>query len=220
MNTEKTEQIQDDTGDYHIVMMPNIDEDIPIPKSSKEALPEMSVAEEINIRAETIKVISDLKGEEIKPTLKDAQDAAALAEEMMANPALKPELSTYPNETMAYLAGLVASTNCMIVKDLADLKLYVVNNLVKIVETTDNPKEKIAALRSIGEVDGVDAFKKKTEVTHKMESMEEVEKELLSMLGELKQKAVLKPPPQVIDADYTTAPDSDETNLIDDEEAE
>ena len=226
MKTDKTEQIQDDIGDYHVVMMPNIEENIPIPKNSKEALPEMSVAEEINVRAETIKVMADLKGEEIKPTLKDAQDAAALAEEMMANPALKPELATYPNETMAYLAGLVASTNCMIVKDLADLKLYVVNNLVKIVESTDNPKEKIAALRSIGEVDGVDAFKKKTEVTHKMETMEEVEKELLSMLGELKQKAVLKPKPQVIDVEYTTtnsdtnytddAPDSDEE---DDEEA-
>lgn len=230
MKTDKTEQIQDDTGDYHVVMMPNIEENIPIPKNSKEALPEMSVAEEINVRAETIKVMADLKGEEIKPTLKDAQDAAALAEEMMANPALKPELATYPNETMAYLAGLVASTNCMIVKDLADLKLYVVNNLVKIVESTDNPKEKIAALRSIGEVDGVDAFKKKTEVTHKMESMEEVEKELLSMLGELKQKAVLKPKPQVIDVEYTSnrttstqtttydddAPDSD---VEDDEEA-
>lgn len=229
MKTDKTEQIQDDMGDYHVVMMPNIEENVPIPKNSKEALPEMSVAEEINVRAETIKVMADLKGEEIKPTLKDAQDAAALAEEMMANPALKPELATYPNETMAYLAGLVASTNCMIVKDLADLKLYVVNNLVKIVESTDNPKEKIAALRSIGEVDGVDAFKKKTEVTHKMESMEEVEKELISMLGELKQKAVLKPRPQIIDAEYTSqtistqesdqdydAPDSDEE---DDEEA-
>ena len=229
MKTDKTEQIQDDMGDYHVVMMPNIEENVPIPKNSKEALPEMSVAEEINVRAETIKVMADLKGEEIKPTLKDAQDAAALAEEMMANPALKPELATYPNETMAYLAGLVASTNCMIVKDLADLKLYVVNNLVKIVESTDNPKEKIAALRSIGEVDGVDAFKKKTEVTHKMESMEEVEKELISMLGELKQKAVLKPRPQIIDAEYTSqtistqesdqdydAPDSDEEE---DEEA-
>ncbi len=226
MNTDKTEQIQEDMGDYHVVMMPNIEENIPIPKNSREALPEMSVAEEINVRAETIKVMADLKGEEIKPTLKDAQDAAALAEEMMANPALKPELATYPNETMAYLAGLVASTNCMIVKDLADLKLYVVNNLVKIVESTDNPKEKIAALRSIGEIDGVDAFKKKTEVTHKMESMEEVEKELISMLGELKQKAVLKPRPQVIDVEYTTtdqdptysndAPDSD---IEDDEEA-
>lgn len=216
MKTDKTEQIQEDMGDYHVVMMPNIEEDIPIPKNSKEALPEMSVAEEINVRAETIKVMADLKGEEIKPTLKDAQDAAALAEEMMANPALKPELATYPNETMAYLAGLVASTNCMIVKDLADLKLYVVNNLVKIVESTDNPKEKIAALRSIGEVDGVDAFKKKTEVTHKMESMEEVEKELLTMLGELKQKAVLKPKPQVIDVEYTTTTTNSDSNYTDD----
>lgn len=215
---EKVEQIQDDIGDFHIVMMPNIEEGVAIPKNSKEALPEMSVAEEVNVRAETIKVIADLKGEEIKPTLQNAQEAAALAEEMMANPTLKPQLGTYPNETMAYLAGLVASTNCMIVKDLADLKLYVVNNLVKIVESTDNPKEKIAALRSIGEIDGVDAFKKKTEITHKVESMEEVEKELLSMLGELKQKEILRPRPQVIDAEYSSAPDSDEDNDINEDE--
>jgi hypothetical protein len=89
------------------------------------------------------------------------------------------------------------------------LKLYVVNNLVRAVETTDNTKEKIAGLRAIGEIDGVDAFKKKTEVTHKVETMEEVEKELLEMLGSLKAKAVsgtTNPNPvknQVIDAEYT-----------------
>jgi hypothetical protein len=64
-----------------------------------------------------------------------------------------------------------------------------------------NLKEQITALRSIGEVDGVDAFKKKTEVIHKMETMEEVEKELLSMLSELKQKALIKPKSEIIDAE-------------------
>ena len=104
----------------------------------------------------------------------------------------------------------------MIVKDLSELKLYVVNNLVKAVETTDNTKEKIAGLRAIGEIDGVDAFKKKTEVTHKVESMQEVEKELLEMLRAMKAKAVTHNPDnrlatspstrqnqaQPIDADY------------------
>jgi hypothetical protein len=88
----------------------------------------------------------------------------------------------------------------MLTEQLADFKLYVLNRLVEVVEKTDNPKEKIAALRSIGEIDGVDAFKKKTEVTHKVESMEEVEKELLSMLAELKAKGLVKEK-EVIDAE-------------------
>ena len=88
----------------------------------------------------------------------------------------------------------------MLVKDLADFKLYVVNNLVKVIESTDNPKEKTAALRALGEIDGIDAFKKKTEVTHKVESMEEVEKELLSMLNEFKAKGIIKAP-ETIDAE-------------------
>jgi Cu/Ag efflux protein CusF len=92
----------------------------------------------------------------------------------------------------------------MLTKQLADYKLYVLNNLVQIVHDTEsNQKEKIAALRSIGEIDGVDAFKKKTEITHKHETMEEVETELLAMLSELKQKAVLKPKSQTVDAEFT-----------------
>jgi hypothetical protein len=97
------------------------------------------------------------------------------------------------------------------VKDLADFKLYVVNSLVKMAETAKSDKDKIVALKSIGEVDGVDAFKKKTEVTHKMETMEEVEKELLSMLSELKQKALIKPKAETIDAEIVEDV-RDETN--------
>jgi hypothetical protein len=79
-----------------------------------------------------------------------------------------------------------------------------------VIESTTNPKEKTTALRALGEVDGVDAFKKKTEVTHKIETMEEVETELLSMLNELKQKALLKPKTETIDAEIIEA-DSDKT---------
>lgn len=185
---------------FHAVLIPTIENDVPIPKNSKEALPEMTINEELNIRAETIKAVADIKGEEIKPTYSNIKDAEDLAKEMMKNPLLKPEFDKYPNETMAFLAGLVGQTQCMLTEQLADFKLYVLNRLVEIVEKTDNPKEKIAALRSIGEIDGVDAFKKKTEVTHKVESMEEVEKELLSMLAELKEKGLVKEK-EVIDAE-------------------
>jgi len=111
---------------------------------------------------------------------------------------------------MAFCAGMVAQTQVLLAKQLADYKLYVVNNLIKVIESTTNPKEKTTALRALGEVDGVDAFKKKTEVTHKIETMEEVETELLSMLNELKQKALLKPKTETIDAEIIEA-DSDKT---------
>jgi hypothetical protein len=78
-------------------------------------------------------------------------------------------------------------------------------------ETAKSDKDKIAALKSIGDIDGVDAFKKKTEVIHKMETMEEVEKELLSMLSELKQKALIKPKAETIDAEIVEDV-RDETN--------
>lgn len=203
MQVPKTDKSQQDSSNSHIIIVPHIEDDVPLPKDSKDAMPQMSVNDELNMRAKTIKEISDIKQENIEPSYSDVEDAEELAKEMMQNPDLKPEFGIYPNETMAVLAGMVAQTNCMLTKQLADYKLYVLNNLVKVVESTDNAKEKIAALRSIGEIDGVDAFKKKTEITHKHETMEEVESELLAMLSELKQKALLKPKSETIDAEYT-----------------
>lgn len=204
MQVPKTDKSQQDSSNSHVIIVPYIEDDVPIPKDSKDALPKMSVNEELNVRAKTIKEISDIKGENIEPSYSDVEDAEELAKEMMQNPDLKPEFDVYPNAMMAYLAGMVAQTNCMLTKQLADYKLYVLNNLVQIVHDTESSqKEKIAALRSIGEIDGVDAFKKKTEITHKHETMEEVETELLAMLSELKQKALLKPKSETIDAEFT-----------------
>ena len=201
MTVQNTQQNQSDSGSNHVIIMPHIEEDVILPSSAADAMPSLSVAEEINMRAKTIKLVSDLKGENIEPTEENVAEARKLASEMMTNPDLRPEFGNYPNETLAFLAGLVAQSNHMIVKDLADFKLYVVNSLVKMAETAKSDKDKIVALKSIGEIDGVDAFKKKTEVIHKMETMEEVEKELLSMLSELKQKALIKPKAETIDAE-------------------
>jgi hypothetical protein len=164
----------------------------------------MNNEEEVMVRATTIKEMSDITGQQIAPDAKHRLDAEEVARDMITNPKKKQEFANYANETMAFLGGMVGTYNHMIVNDLADLKLYVVNKLVEIVQDEEsNKKEQITALRSIGEVDGVDAFKKKTEVVHKMETMEEVEKELLSMLSELKQKALIKPKSETIDAEYT-----------------
>jgi hypothetical protein len=190
MNDENFEIQSQEDGFNNVIMMPNIDEDVPLPKSATEAMPDLSVNEEINMRASTIKLISDLKGENIEPTRENVAKARELATQMMSNPDLRPEFGNYPNETMAFLAGLVAQSNHMIVKDLADFKLYVVNGLVKMAETAKSDKDKIAALKSIGEVDGVDAFKKKTEITHITKTIEEVEDSLLKTLEAIEGKIV------------------------------
>ena len=202
MQDQKVQENQQDKPNNDVVIVPFIEENIPIPKNAREALPSMTSEDEVMLRAQTIKEVSDIMGEEIVPNAKNIKEAEDLARKMVENPGLKHEYGIYANETVAYLGGLVGTYNHMIVKDLADLKLFVVNKLVEIVHHEDsNLKEQITALRSIGEVDGVDAFKKKTEVVHKMETMEEVETELLSMLKELKAKALLKPKSETIDAE-------------------
>jgi hypothetical protein len=202
MQDQNIQENQQDKPSNEVVIVPFIEENIPIPKNARDALPSMTSEDEVMIRAKTIKEVSDIMGEEIAPNAENVKEAEDLARKMVENPGMKQEYGIYANETVAYLGGLVGSYNHMIVKDLADLKLYVVNKLVEIVHHEDsNLKEQITALRSIGEVDGVDAFKKKTEVIHKMETMEEVETELLSMLKELKAKALLKPKSETIDAE-------------------
>jgi hypothetical protein len=111
-----------------------------------------------------------------------------IAESIFANKT-DANLATYPNETLAYLAGMVAQYDTMIVREFADLKKYVVN---KLIQETDNPdaKIRIAAIKALGEVDGVDAFKKRTEVTVKQQSMDEVERELIETLNKLRSRAI------------------------------
>jgi hypothetical protein len=211
MTDVNAQENQQDKPNNEVVIVPFIEENIPLPKNAREALPSMTSEDEVMLRAKTIKEVSDIMGEEIAPDAKNIKEAEDIARKMVENPGMKQEYGLYANETVAYLGGLVGTYNHMIVKDLADLKLYVVNKLVEIVNDSEsNKKEQITALRSIGEVDGVDAFKKKTEVTHKIETMEEVETELLSMLKELKAKALLKPKSETIDAELIED-DRDET---------
>jgi hypothetical protein len=203
MTDVNTEQNQEDSIVSDVVVIPPIEENIPLPKNSYQALPSMSNEEEVMVRAKTIKEISDMTGEQIAPDAKNMEEANKIAQEMVNNPAKKQEFAIQPSPTIAFLAGMVGSMNHMIVKDLADLKLYVVNKLVEIVEHTENAKERTAALRAIGEVDGVDAFKKKADVTAKEESIDDVERELLKLLTEFKESGSFKakPEPQTIDAE-------------------
>jgi len=142
------------------------------------------------MRANVVKLMSDLTGKPLIPTQENADQAKEIAREMIANPSHRPDYSKYPNETLAMLAGMVAQMNVSIVDELSDFKLYVVNKLVLEIENAKDPKARITALSKLGEVDGVDAFKKRSEVTHKILSAEEVEKELLETLQSLEGKVI------------------------------
>ena len=171
-------------------IMPNIEENIPLPQNAKEAFPDLSPTEELQMRANVIKLMSDLTGQQISPTKDNADEATELARKMASDPKFRPEFAKYPNETLAFLAGMVAQMNVSIVEELSDFKLYVVNKLVHEIEHTRDPKARLMAIRNLGEVDGVDAFKKRTEITHKLMSPEEVEKELLETLNSLENKII------------------------------
>lgn len=167
------------------VLVPNIDELIPLPANAAEALPELSREQEIEMRARTIKLISDLTGIPIVPTQENKDEAEELARQMIDDPKKRIEYSKYPNETMAWLAGMIQQSNCSLVDDLAEYKNYVINKLVAEIETTSDSKLRIQALTKLGEVDGVDAFKKRSEVTHVIKPIEEIEKELIQAINVL-----------------------------------
>ena len=161
MNDLNSQQNQSDNSDHdvsHVIMMPNIEEDVPLPKNAKDAMPELGMEEELQVRVETVKTIADLKGEPI-PDANPAeqQKAVDFVKRVMTDPNFKPEYGNYSDPTMAFCAGMVAQTQVLLAKQLADYKLYVVNNLIKVIESTTNPKEKTTALRALGEIDGVDA---------------------------------------------------------------
>jgi hypothetical protein len=171
-------------------LVPTIEENIPLPDNSKEAFPELTPAQELEMRASTIKFFSDLTGSPISPTSDNMDQAKQLARDMITDSQHRPDFAKYPNETLALLAGMVAQMNVSIVEELSDFKMYVVNKLVMEVENAKDSKTRISAIAKLGEVDGVDAFKKRTEITHKMQTIEEVEKELLDTLGALENRVI------------------------------
>ena len=172
------------------LLIPDIEENIPLPRNAADAFPPLSPIEELNHRANVVKLMSDLTGQPISPTKENAEEAKVIGREMMQNPQIRPEFAKYPNETLAMLAGMVAQMNVQIVEELSELKMYTVNHLVSAVEGATDLKTKITALRALGEIDGVDAFKKRSEVTVKIQTIEEVEKELLDLIDEVENKYI------------------------------
>ena len=194
-----TEEIQIDSP-YDIVMMPHIEQNIPIPKNAREALPDLTNEEEVEMLANTVKLISDLTGEEIQATQEDIDEAKSVIKTMIQEPNNKLQLKKYKNATLASLAGMVAELDAQVVDELKDLKTFVVNGLIREATTADKPKERITALRAIGDIDGVDAFKKHTEVVHKNMSMDDIEDKLRTLVNRI-EKRIQDKKSEVIDAE-------------------
>jgi hypothetical protein len=164
-------------------LIPDIESDITLPSNAREAFPDLTPAQELEVRMNTVRLISDLTLQPIVPDSEDEKAAAAAVRQMVEDPESRPDFDIYPNETIALMAGIAARYNHMIVKDLAELKLYVVNRLFEASESAKDDKTRISALTKLGEVDGVDAFKKRSEVTHQIKPVQEIEKEFKEMLA-------------------------------------
>jgi hypothetical protein len=199
MQTNQTEDTQIDSP-YDVVMMPYIEQNIPIPKNAREALPDLTNKEEVEMLANTVKLISDLTGEEIQATQENVDEAKSVIKTIIQEPDKKLHLKKYKNATLASLAGMVAELDAQVVDELKDLKTFVVNGLIREAATADKPKERITALRAIGDIDGVDAFKKHTEVVHKNMSMDDIESRLQTLVTKLQKRLDVKDS-EVIDAE-------------------
>jgi len=196
MQTEQNQAL----NDKEVVIIPHLEENISLPRNARDALPELSNEEELEMIANTIKLMSDLTGKPIQTTKEDIAEAKTVAETMIKHPETKIQLKKYKNSMLASLAGMVAELDAHVVDDLKDLKTFVVNGLIKEAATAEKSKERITALRAIGEVDGVDAFKKTTEVIHKNMSLDDIEDKLRTLVTRI-EKRIQEKEHNVIDAE-------------------
>ena len=163
-------------------LVPDIEEGIPLPKSAAEALPELSPREEIDGIAGTITQLAELTDTPLAFDKADVEEAKKVAKEIVQNPKVRPNFNLMRDSTKAVLAGMLAQYDFELVDDLVRLKNFLVNRVLEEVNNAPDSKTRIQALRMLGEIDGVDAFKKRTETTHIIKPIEEVEKELMSVL--------------------------------------
>ncbi len=199
MQIQKIQQNQA-FNDKEIVIIPHLEENISLPKNSRDALPDLTNEEELEMLTNTIRLLSDITGQPIQATKEDIAEAKTVITAMTKEPQTKLQLKKYKNGTLASLAGMVAELDAQIVDDLKDLKTFVVNGLIKEAATAEKSKERITALRAIGEVDGVDAFKRTTEVIHKSMSLDDIEDRLRTLVNRI-EKRIQDKKSEVIDAE-------------------
>lgn len=183
-----------------VVIIPHLEENISLPRNARDALPDLTNEEELEMLTNTMRLLSDITGQPIQATKEDVAEAKTVITAMTKEPQTKLQLKKYKNGTLASLAGMVAELDAQVVDDLKDLKTFVVNGLIKEAATAEKSKERITALRAIGEVDGVDAFKKTTEVIHKSMSLDDIEDKLRTLVNKI-EKRIEDKKTEVIDAE-------------------
>jgi hypothetical protein len=156
--------------------MPPIESDVPLDDKAEVTLPRMDEREELEVRARTIQLIADLTGEPAVPE----EFHMHQARQIIKSKDLR-NLSELPNETTLYLRELVSRYDYEVVRNLADLKTYTTHKLLELTNDA-NPKIQLGALKLLGEIDGIDAFKKRTEITVQQKSTEDIERELMEKL--------------------------------------
>lgn len=196
MQTEQNQAL----NNKEVVIIPHLEENISLPRNSRDALPDLTNEEELEMLTNTMRLLSDITGEPIQATKEDIAEAKTVITAMTKEPQTKLQLKKYKNGTLASLAGMVAELDAQVVDDLKDLKTFVVNGLIKEAATAEKSKERITALRAIGEVDGVDAFKKTTEVIHKSMSLDDIEDKLRTLVSRI-EKRIQEKKTEVIDAE-------------------
>ena len=199
MQMQKTQQNQTYNG-KEVVILPHLEENISLPRNARAALPELTNEQELEMMVNTIKLMSDLTGQPIEATQEDIDEAKTVIKTIIKEPETKLQLKKYKNSVLASLAGMVAELDAQVVDDLKDLKTFVVNGLIKEAATAEKSKERITALRAIGEVDGVDAFKKTTEVIHKNMSLDDIEDRLRTLVTRI-EKRIQEKEHNVVDAE-------------------
>jgi len=180
------------------VAVPDIEEGIPLPERYRDALPDLSPAEELDMRSRTARLLAELSNTPLIVTDETRQAITEIKSTVQSGG--RPDYSKYPNEALAFLAEMVHQFSYNVVEDLTDLRSYIVNKLLNEVETAKSSKDRIAALSKLGEVDGVNAFTKRSELTVRLKPIEEIEKELLSVLEGI---------------EYTVLPNSESENRLD-----
>ena len=170
--------------------VPEIEGGIPLPKNASEAFPELSPRAELDHVAQTIADLTVMTGEPLEFDATDVEEGKKVAKELLQNPKTRPNYAALRDSTKAVLAGMVAQYDFEVVDDLVQLKNFVVNALLDEYKNASDSKSRLQALTKIGEIDGVDAFKKRTETTHIIKPIEEVEKELMSVLEGIEYRVI------------------------------
>ena len=65
------------------IIIPHIEEDVPLPANATEAFPELSPKEELDARARTITLIAELNKTPLYPTAEHMSQAKEIATQMM-----------------------------------------------------------------------------------------------------------------------------------------